>query len=106
MEMEAETGGTQPPAQGRREPPELEEAGRTLPGACGGSGALEHLDLRGLASRMGEGECLLEATRLLQPQKAHMKGTLNVQGDVEHSGSALQPPRWHPRQTRRLERCI
>ena len=35
METEAETGGTQPQAQGNLEPQELEEAGRTLPGACG-----------------------------------------------------------------------
>ena len=33
METEAEMGGTQPPAQGRLGPPELEEAGRPLPGA-------------------------------------------------------------------------
>ena len=31
MRMEAETGGTQPPTQGRLEPQTLEVAGRTLP---------------------------------------------------------------------------
>ena len=39
MEMEAETGGTWPQAQGRLEPPELEEVGRPLPGGCIGSAA-------------------------------------------------------------------
>ena len=58
VEMEAETGGSQPPAQGRLESLELEEAGRPLPGACGGSTALGHLDLRCLVSRTGEGDCL------------------------------------------------
>ena len=46
METEAETGGTRPPAREHLEPPELEEAGRPLPGACGGSRALGPLDLR------------------------------------------------------------
>ena len=59
VEMEAEIGGTRPPAQGRLEPLELEEGGRTLPGACGGSPALGHLDFRHLVSRMWEGDCLL-----------------------------------------------
>lgn len=36
MTTEAETGGTQPPAQGRLEPWELEEAGRTLRRLCRG----------------------------------------------------------------------
>ena len=53
MEMERETGGTQPPAQGHLEPQELEEAGKTLPAACGGSRAPGHLDLRHLVSRTG-----------------------------------------------------
>ena len=53
MEMETETGGTQPPAQGHLEPQELEEAGKTLPAACGGSRAPGHLDLRHLVSRTG-----------------------------------------------------
>ena len=62
METEAETGGTRPPAQGRLEPPELEEAGRRLPGACGGSGpgdtwTSDHLDLRRPVSSTGEGDC-------------------------------------------------
>ena len=34
VETEAETGRMQPPAQGRLEPPELEKAGRPLPGGC------------------------------------------------------------------------
>ena len=55
MEMEAETGGTQPPAQGCLEPLELEEAGRTLPGARGRGAALGHLDLRHLVSRTKKG---------------------------------------------------
>ena len=33
VETEAERRETQPPAQGRLEPLQLEEAGRTLPGA-------------------------------------------------------------------------
>ena len=52
METEAEMGGMRPPAQGRLEHQELEKAGRTLPGACGGSTALGHQDdLRCLVSR-------------------------------------------------------
>ena len=39
METEADTGGMRPPARGRLEPPELEEVGRPLPGASGGSAA-------------------------------------------------------------------
>ena len=42
-------------AQGHLEPPELEEAGRPLPGACGGSKALGHLDLRRPVSRTERG---------------------------------------------------
>ena len=53
VETEAETGRMQPPAQGRLEPLELEEAGRPLPGACGGSTTLLHLGLRRLGSRVG-----------------------------------------------------
>ena len=56
VEMEAETGGMRPPARGRLGPPELEEAGRPLPGACGGSTALGPLDLRCLVSRTGTGD--------------------------------------------------
>lgn len=52
MQMEAETGGTWPPARGLQEPPELEEAGGTLPGAGGGSTAPGPLDLRCLVPRM------------------------------------------------------
>ena len=58
METEAETGGTRPPARGRLEPPEVEEAGRPLPGACGGSTALGHLDLRHPVSRTGANKYL------------------------------------------------
>ena len=39
METEAETGGTRPPSQGRLELLGMEEAGKTLPGDCGGSTA-------------------------------------------------------------------
>ena len=55
METEAETGGMWPPAPGRLESPGLEEVGRPLPGACGGSKALGPLDLRRLVSRTWEG---------------------------------------------------
>ena len=50
METEAETGGTRPPSQGRLELLGMEEAGKTLPGDCGGSTAPGPLDLRRLGS--------------------------------------------------------
>ena len=51
VETEAEMGGTRPPARGCLEPLELEEVGRPLPGACGGSAALGHPDLRPVVFR-------------------------------------------------------
>lgn len=55
MKMEAEMREIWSQAQGHLEPQKWEEAGRTLPGASGGSVALGHLDLSCLVSRTEKG---------------------------------------------------
>ena len=47
-------GGRWPPTQGHQEPPDLEGAGRSLPGASGGYTVLRPLGLRPLLSMLGE----------------------------------------------------
>ena len=58
METEAETGGRQPPAQGRTPgaPRSWKRWGGPSPGASAGSPALGALDLRHLVSRAGGGQ--------------------------------------------------
>ena len=61
MEMEAETGGRQTPAQGRTPgaPRSWKRQEGPSPGASVGSSALGPLDLRHLVPRAGGGQMLL-----------------------------------------------
>ncbi|KAM5289817.1 uncharacterized protein AAES06_006134 isoform 2-T2 [Glossophaga mutica] len=98
----AETGGTRPPAQGGRlEPPELEEAGRPLPGACGGGTALGPPgDLRHPVSRVGEDEFMRFTPPANQWSFVGRKiESLNLSG---HSlGAGLGPASSRPGQARK-----
>ena len=94
MEMEAETGGRRPPAQGRTPgaPGSWKRRGGPSPGASAGSPALGPLDLRCLVPRTRGGwmSCLWaflkaipgNSRRYLQPAQARVQSGMWVGGKV------------------------